>query len=246
MFKGKNEIVFGYHPVLEAVSSGVNIDKVLIANNIPRSKYEEIVYYCRRRNIPVQFVPREKLSRITNMNHQGFIALNALIEYQDIEQIIPWLYEEGKEPLILILDGVTDVRNFGSIARTAECAGVDALVIPVRGTAQINSEALKTSAGALSRLPVCRVNSLPETVEWLKNYGLKIYAVTEKGNQPYFREKFDAPAAFILGDEEKGISQPLLEMADQQLFIPMKGNISSLNVAVATGIILFEAIKNKE
>jgi 23S rRNA (guanosine2251-2'-O)-methyltransferase len=245
MFKSKEEIIYGYHPVLEAIQGGINVDKVLFSKNLSRSKYEEILYLCRQQNIPTQFVPREKLSRITNQNHQGIIAINALIDYQDIEQIIPHVYEQGNTPLVLILDGVTDVRNFGSIARSAECAGVDAIIIPLRGSAQINSEALKTSAGALSSIPVCRVDSLADLIDYLQETGLSVYAITEKGEKPYYEENFENPTALIMGDEEAGISDVLLEKANELLSIPMKGKISSLNVSVAAGIILFETIKKK-
>jgi 23S rRNA (guanosine2251-2'-O)-methyltransferase len=245
MFKSKDQIIYGYHPVLEAVQRNVSIDKVLFAKNLSRSKYEEIMYLCRQKNIPVQFVPKEKLAKITNLNHQGIIALNALIDYADIEQIIPFIYEQGKTPLILVLDGVTDVRNFGSIARSAECAGVDAIIISLRGSAQINSEAIKASAGALNKIPVCRVDSMVSTVQYLKEAGLAIFAISEKGDKAYFEEDFDKPLAMIMGDEENGIGDDLLHLADDALLIPMKGQIQSLNVSVAAGIILFEILKKQ-
>lgn len=245
MFKKKDQIIYGYHPVLEAIQENVSIDKVLFANKLPRSKYEEILYLCRQRNIPVQFVPREKLSRITNLNHQGIIALNALVDYADIEQIVPFLYEQGKTPLLVLLDGVTDVRNFGSIARSAECAGADALVIPLKGAAEINSEAMKTSAGALNKLPVCRVASIPETLRFLRNSGIFVAAITEKAEKPYFEASCEQPLAIVMGDESKGISEAVLQIADERWTIPMKGEIQSLNVSVAAGIILFEVLKNR-
>ncbi len=245
MFKSKDQIIYGYHPVLEAIQRNISIDKVLFANKLPRSKYEEILFLCRQRNIPVQFVPREKLSRITNLNHQGIIALNALVDYADIEQIVPFLYEQGKTPLLVVLDGVTDVRNFGSIARSAECAGVDALIVPLKGAAEINSEAMKTSAGALNKIPVCRVASVTDTIRFLRNSGIFVAAITEKAEKPYYEGSFAQPLAIVMGDESKGIQTEVLRLADESWTIPMKGEIQSLNVSVAAGIVLFEVLKSR-
>jgi 23S rRNA (guanosine2251-2'-O)-methyltransferase len=195
--------------------------------------------------IPMQLVPVEKIDRITRKNHQGIVAFISPITYYNIEEIIPKLFEEGKTPLILILDQVTDVRNFGAIARTAEVAGVDAIIIPDKGAAQINSDALKTSAGALHLIPVCRVKSLAMTVKFLKNSGLKIVASTGKGEKFYDETNMKDPAAIIMGSEDLGIEAGLLRIADEWVKIPQSGQIESLNVSVAAGIIIFEAIRQR-
>jgi 23S rRNA (guanosine2251-2'-O)-methyltransferase len=245
--KKENEsgLTFGTHPVIEAIRSGKEIEKILIQQGLRSENYHELMQLVKEKKIPFQFVPAEKLNRVTARNHQGIIAFVSPVEFQHAEDIVPMLYEMGKQPLLLILDRVTDVRNFGAIVRTAECAGVDAIIIPARGSAQINADAVKTSAGALFRVPVCRSHNLKSTIDFLKDSGIKIIACTEKARENYFTPDFTEPVAVMMGSEEDGISGEYLKKADQSVLIPMKGDIASLNVSVAAGIILFEAARQR-
>ncbi len=235
--------VFGIRAVEEAIDAGKEIDKLFIKKGLQGDLFRGFFKKVKELGIPFQFVPVEKLNRITRKNHQGVIAFISSITYHNIEQIIPTLYEEGKEPFILVLDGVTDVRNFGAIARTAECAGVNAIVVPARGGAPVNADAIKTSAGALHLIPVCRVDDLTGTVRYLKDSGIKIVAATEKGADDYHKADYSGPKCLVMGAEDKGISYEILEMADIRSKIPLKGKISSLNVSVAAGIMLYEMLK---
>jgi len=194
----------------------------------------------------MQTVPAEKLDRVTRKNHQGVIAYISPITYSNIEEIVPGLFEKGETPLILILDQVTDVRNFGAIARTAEIAGVDAIIIPEKGAAQINADAIKTSAGALNLVPVCRTPSLSHTIKYLKNCGLRIVAATEKGERFYDETNMKDPLAIIMGSEDLGIESSLLKIADEWIKIPQFGQIASLNVSVAAGILIYEALRQRK
>ncbi|NPA37323.1 MAG: 23S rRNA (guanosine(2251)-2'-O)-methyltransferase RlmB [Chlorobi bacterium] len=235
--------VFGIRAVEEAVDAGKEIEKVLIKKGLQGELFRNFFKKIKELNIPFQFVPVEKLNRITQKNHQGVIAFISPVTYHNIEQIIPALYEEGKEPFILVLDRITDVRNFGAIARTAECAGVNAIVIPSKGGAAINSDAIKTSAGALHLVPVCRVDNLTDTVRFLKESGIKIVAATEKGADDYSDADYSGPKCLVMGAEDSGISDDILELADIYSKIPVKGQIKSLNVSVAAGILLYEMLK---
>jgi 23S rRNA (guanosine2251-2'-O)-methyltransferase len=236
--------VFGIRAIEEAIDAGREIERIFIKKGLQGDLYKSFLKKVKDQNIPFQLVPIEKLNRITRKNHQGVIAFISPIEYQSIEQIIPMLYEEGKEPFILVLDHITDVRNFGAIARTAECAGVHALVMPERGGAPVNADAIKTSAGALHTLPVCRVNSLADTLRFLKNSGLSIVAATEKGANDYATADYAGPKCLIMGAEDVGVAKELLDLADIKSKIPLFGDIASLNVSVATGIMLYEMLKH--
>lgn len=236
----KDPFIFGIHPVIEAIKSGKEIDRILLQKNLKGESFRELFNLIREMEIPFQFVPAEKLNRLSKQNHQGVIAFVTDISYQKIEEILPFLYEHGKVPLILLLDGITDVRNMGAIARTAECAGVDAMVIPLKGSAMINAEAIKTSAGALYKIPVCRTASIKEALSFMKNSGLKVIAATEKGTRSYTSADLTIPLVLILGSEGTGISQDLLDICDEQIMIPLAGEINSLNVSVASGVLLFE------
>ena len=222
------------------------MERIHLQKNMRGENFRELFNLIRELNIPFQFVPVEKLNRLSKQNHQGVIAWVTEITYQKIENILPAIYEEGKIPLILFLDNITDVRNVGAIARTAECAGVDAIVIPVRGSAMINSEAIKTSAGALYKIPVCRTTEPGATIEFLKNSGLQILAATEKGSKEYTEADLMKPSALILGSEGKGVSAEVMKLADKQINIPLKGEIESLNVSVTAGILLFETIRQRK
>lgn len=241
----KDELIFGIRPVMEALKSGKEIDKVMIQKGLRGEGFHELFSFLREMEIPVQFVPIEKLNRVVRQNHQGVIAYTSEITYQKLDHIIPFLYEQGKVPFILVLDRITDVRNLGAVARTAECAGVDALLIPAKGSAAVNAMAVKTSAGALYKLPVCRCNNLRESVTFMKNSGLKIFAATEKSSRDYLLSDYAEPLALILGSEEDGISAELLQLADERVSIPLHGEIGSLNVSVAAGILLYEILRQR-
>ena len=241
----QEDYIFGIRTITEAIQSGKEIHKVLLRQGGRSENLAMLLDLLHTYKIPFQYVPVEKLDRVTRKNHQGVIAFLSAIEYQDIEKLLPGIYEQGKVPLILVLDNITDVRNFGSIARSAECASADAIVIPVKGSAQVTSDALKTSAGALSYIPVCRTYHLLETVKFLSSSGLQLIAATEKTNLPHYSADLTCPTALILGAEDTGISPELLRVAETWVRIPMSGNIASLNVSVAAGILLFEALRQR-
>jgi 23S rRNA (guanosine2251-2'-O)-methyltransferase len=196
-------------------------------------------------NIPLQRVPQEKLDRLTRKNHQGVIAFISAVTYRKLEDIVPSLYEEGKNPFIVLLDGVTDVRNFGAIARTCECAGVDAIVIPAHNSVSVNADAVKTSAGALLTLPVCKEASITEAIRFLKNCGYKVIAATEKAENIYTTVDYTNPAAFVLGGEDNGISMDNLRICDEMVKVPVAGSIASLNVSAAAAVLLYEAVRQR-
>lgn len=238
--------IFGIRSVIETIKSGKEIERILVKKGLQGELIAELLDLIKKQNIPTQFVPIEKIDKISHKNHQGVIAFLSSITYSNIEEIVPQLFEDGKNPFILILDSITDVRNFGAICRTAECAGVHAIVIPTKGAAQINADAVKTSAGALNYLPVCRVNSLISTIKFLKNSGLRVFAATEKAKEMYYQSNFCDPIAVILGSEEFGVSPEVLKSSDYLVKIPVLGKISSLNVSVAASVILFEAVKQRQ
>jgi 23S rRNA (guanosine2251-2'-O)-methyltransferase len=243
--KHKETILFGIHPVQEAIRSGRQIDKVLLKQGFRNEITPGLLPALREQNIPVQYVPLEKLNRITTKNHQGIIALISEIEYTDIEKLVPMLFEQGTVPALVMLDGVTDVRNLGGIARSAECAGFHGMIIPSKGSAQINADAIKTSAGALNSLPVCRVNNLQETMKYLHDSGFSIIASTEKAEKSLYDADFSQPVLVILGAEDTGIDPKLLKQADMLVKIPMRGTIQSLNVSAAAAVVFFEMVRQR-
>jgi len=243
--KSKETYIYGIRPAIEAIKSGKEMEKILLQKGMKGEGFRELFNLIHELEIPFQFVPVEKLNRLSRQNHQGVITFVSEITYQQIEDIIPTVYEAGRQPLFLILDHITDVRNIGAIARTAECAGVDALLIPSKGSAQINSDAIKTSAGALYKLPVVRCKDLKESVRYLKESGITLFAATEKTDQVYTDADFNKPAALILGNEGEGISPELSRMTDHLLRVPLMGEIDSLNVSVAAGILLYETIRQR-
>lgn len=240
-----NNLIYGIRPVMEAMAMGKTIDKVLIQRGLGGELFKDFFIKVRQNKIPFQYVPVEKLNRLTRSNHQGVIAFMSAIEYQDIYDIVPTLYEEGKVPFLLILDKVTDVRNIGAIARSAECAGVDAIILPLKGGAQLNEDAVKTSAGALHKIPVCRHSNLVEVIEYLQSAGIQVIGVTEKAPQYLYNKDFTTPTCLIMGNEYEGIAWDYLKKCDDSVKIPMVGTIASLNVSVATGIALFEVVKQR-
>jgi 23S rRNA (guanosine2251-2'-O)-methyltransferase len=237
--------IYGLHPVTEAIKSGKEIDRIFFKKGMQGSFSVELLQLAKEYQIPFQFVPQEKLDRITRKNHQGVIAMISQISYDSLENLVQMVFEQGKTPLFLILDGITDVRNFGAISRTAECAGVHGIIIPMQGSAQINEEAVRTSAGALLRIPVCREKSLKSTATFLRESGITLVAATEHAKEYCFNYEYTGPVAIIMGSEETGISPELLRICDQMVKIPMQGEISSLNVSVAAGVLLFEVVRQR-
>ncbi len=240
------DVVFGVRAAIETIRAGKEIDRLLVQRELGSSNtMAELMQVAREANVPVSRVPSEKLDRITRKNHQGVIAFVSAIRYVSLHNVLSGVYEKGQTPLLLILDRVTDVRNFGAIARTAECAGVHAIVIPAKGAAQINADAVKTSSGALNFVPVCRENSLRDTVTYLQESGVQVVACSEKAEKSIYQADYSAPTAIIMGSEEDGISDDLIRKSDVLAKIPMTGNIASLNVSVAAGIVVFEVVRQR-
>jgi 23S rRNA (guanosine2251-2'-O)-methyltransferase len=240
-----NQIIYGIRPVIEAIESHKDIDKIMLQKGAKGDNMKDLFYLIRQHNIPFQYVPAERLNRYTRGNHQGVVCFMSSVTYQSIYDILPTLYEEGKTPFLLLLDKVTDVRNVGAIARSAECAGVDAIIVPAKNSSQLNEDAVKTSAGALHKIPVCRHEKLQEVLVYLKESGIELVACTEKANDLFYDQKYPNPICVLMGNEYDGISEQYLELCDKKVKIPMVGTIESLNVSVATGIILFEVLKNR-
>jgi len=245
MVKEKTELLFGIRPVIEAIESGRDLEKIMIQKGLRGELASQLKSLAREYNVPTQQVPLAALNKITRKNHQGVVAYISAITYVNLEEILMRVFEEGRTPLVLMLDHITDVRNFGSIARTAECAGVDVIVTPARGGAMINADAMKTSAGALTKIPVNRAFSLEETIDLLKSYGLKIVSCTEKTGRLYSESDYTSPLVVILGSEEKGIDERILKKSDAMAKIPVLGTIESLNVSVSNGIMLYEVVRQR-
>jgi len=240
-----NQQVYGIRAVIEAIDSGKEIESLFIQRGLGGALFLELKQVLSRHGISYQHVPVEKLNRMTRKNHQGVIAVISPITYQRVEDIVPVIYERGAAPLLLLLDGITDVRNLGAIARTAECAGVHALVVPKKGTAEINPDAIKTSAGALFKINVCREDSLVKTAKFLQESGIQLVACTEKTDRSLYEIDYTVPTALILGSEEQGISDELVRIADHLAKIPMAGSIASLNVSVSAGVGLYEVVRQR-
>ncbi|MCG8410820.1 MAG: 23S rRNA (guanosine(2251)-2'-O)-methyltransferase RlmB [Bacteroidales bacterium] len=243
--KEKKDYIFGIRAVIEAINAGKTIDKLMIRRGLNGELFKEMMMLIKRFEIPFQYVPNERINRITMKNHQGVLAFISPIEFQNIENILPDLYEQGKTPLVLILDKVTDVRNFGAITRTAECAGVDVIIIPEKNSAKISGDAVKTSAGALLKVPVCRVKNLGQTIKFIQESGIQIIAATEKASDMYYETDFTGPTAILMGSEDRGVDMEHLKVADKMVKIPILGDIESLNVSVAASILIYEAVKQR-
>jgi 23S rRNA (guanosine2251-2'-O)-methyltransferase len=241
----ENEMIFGIHAVIEAVQAGKEIDKIIVKRELQGELSKELFELLKGRDIPLQRVPAERLDRLTRKNHQGVIAFLSAVAYQRLEDIIPFVYEQGKNPFVVLLDGVTDVRNFGAIARTCECAGVDALVIPSKGSVTVNADAMKTSAGALHVLPVCKEKSIGQAIRFLRESGVKVIAASEKAADNYTALAYDAPVAIVMGAEDVGVSAENLRICDQIVKIPLFGSIASLNVSVASSILIYEVVRQR-
>lgn len=241
----KSDYIFGIRPILEAIEAGRSIDKILMKRDINSELVKEVLVKAREYDIPVQKVPNEKLNRITMKNHQGVIAIMCPVRYHNLDNIVASLYEEGKTPLAIVLDGVTDARNFGAIARSAECAGADFIVIPERGSASVTSDSVRASAGALFHIPVCREKDLAKSISRLQENGYKIVGASEKSDKNYTDISYDVPVAIVMGAEDTGLSNEVLRKCDELGAIPIIGKVGSLNVSVACGVMLYEAVRQR-
>ena len=240
--QNKQQVIYGLRPVIEAVASGQQVERVLIQNGLNSSLLNELRTKLKEHDIPVQYVPVEKLNKLTSGNHQGVVATIAAVKYHSFMELAETL---GEKALVVLLDHITDVRNMGAIARTAECTGVSALVVPDHGSAAMNEDAVKTSSGALLRLPVCREQNLKTVVNLAKQYGFQVVAATEKGAVHYRTVDFTKPTLLIMGNEETGVSPELLKMSDVRAKLPMVGEVASLNVSVAAGVFMYEALEQR-
>ncbi|MGB3589506.1 MAG: 23S rRNA (guanosine(2251)-2'-O)-methyltransferase RlmB [Tunicatimonas sp.] len=241
----KTDIAFGTRAVQEALNSGREIERILLQKGEHNDLFKEVVAEARRQHIPISTVPIEKLNRVTRKNHQGIIAFLSSVVYASLDNIIDECYQRGQEPLLILMDRITDVRNFGAIARTAECLGVHAIVIPDKGNARLGGDAMKASAGALNHIPVCREGNLKQSISYLKSSGIRVVACTEKADDLLPQQDLLGPVALLLGSEEDGISEAYLKLADAAVKIPMSGQIASLNVSVAAAIGLYEVIRQR-
>lgn len=240
-----NEYIFGIRAVIEAIRAGREIDRLLVKKDLSGELSAELFEVIREYRLVSQRVPIEKLNKITRKNHQGVIAILSPISYASLDELIPSVFESGKTPFFVLLDGLTDVRNFGAIARTCECAGVDAIIIPERNSVSVNADAVKTSAGALNHIPVARVKNINSAIKLLKNSGVTVVGVSEKTNQNYTDADFSLPTALVLGAEDTGIAMENIRECDVLAAIPMFGNINSLNVSVAAGVVIYEVIRQR-
>jgi len=241
-----NNLIYGRHPIMDTINAGGSIDKIFLQKNISKDFDSEIRRACRLFDIPMQYVPKEKLNRLCGQNHQGVVAYVSLVEYKNLDDLIPFIYEQSGTPLFLILDGITDVRNFGAIARSAELCGVQAIIIPLKGGAAINEDAMKTSAGALSKIAVCRESNLRKAIEKLKLNGISVLGASLDAKAPLYKADLLGPTAIVMGSEGVGISADLLQVLDSSFLIPQIGTTNSFNVSVAAGITLYEVLRQRQ
>lgn len=238
--------IYGIRAVIEAVNAGKTIDRVFLQKGLQGTLYKELLATLQGAQIATQYVPIEKLNRMSKKNHQGVIATLSPVEYQDFEELVIGVTESGKVPLFLVLDHLQDVRNFGAIVRTAECTGVSGIIIPKRGSVSVTADAVKTSAGAVFRVPICKVDNLIDAVYYLQGSGIRVVAATEKTNNLLYSEDFSTPLAIVMGAEDVGISGGVLKVVDSRVKLPMAGEIGSLNVSVACAIFLYEAVRQRQ
>lgn len=241
----RNDYIFGIRAIIEAIDAGKDIDKILIKKDLQGELAAELFDKIKQNGILTQRVPVERINRITRKNHQGALAILSAVTYHSLDNLVPQLYEDGVMPFIVILDGITDVRNFGAIARTCECAGADAIVIPTHGSVSVSGDAVKTSAGALHHLPVCRERSLTWVVKFLKDNGYKVVAASEKADINYTQADYTTPVAIVMGSEDVGITPEVLKLCDTFVSIPQFGHIQSLNVSVAAGVMMYEVVRQR-
>lgn len=241
----KTQYIFGLRPVIEAIESGKEIDKLLVNKSLSGDLSKELLECAREHHVLVQRVPVQRIDRVTRKNHQGVLAILSAVTYYHLDTLVPQLYEDGVNPFVVVLDGVTDVRNFGAIARTCECAGVNAIVIPERNSVSVNADAVKTSAGALNYLSVCRERNLVNAVKFLKDSGFKIVGTSDKNSSNYTMCDYSGPVALVMGSEDTGISPEIMKLCDTRVVIPEFGEINSLNVSVASGIMIYEVVRQR-
>ena len=241
----RNEYIFGIRAVMEAIEAGKDIDKILIKKDLQGELATELFELIREYRIISQRVPVERINKITRKNHQGVVAILSAVTYHTLENLVPQVYEEGMLPFVVVLDGITDVRNFGAISRTCECVGANAIVIPERSSVTVNADAIKTSAGALHYLPVCREKNVVSAVRFLKDNGYQIVAASEKAQISYTQADYTGPIAIVMGAEDTGISPEVLRLCDTMVSIPQFGNIGSLNVSVAAGVMMYEVVRQR-
>jgi len=245
MFVPKKNIIAGRNPVVEALKNKQTIDKILLSKNASGDVVQEIRTLAKEQNVPIQYVPVQKINGLTNVQHQGIIAFKSAVRYQDLQQVIDFVNSQGEVPLFIILDGVTDVRNIGAIARTAVCCGAQAIIIPDKGVGALNEDAVKTSAGALEQINICRVNSLMKAVDELHLNGIKVFASEMTATTKLYELELKEPCAIVMGSEDKGVFPALMKICDEKFNIPMVNNFESLNVSVAAGMILYETMKQR-
>lgn len=245
MTDNNKQYIFGIRPVMEAIEAGKQIDKIMIGKTLKGELVHELLNLAHDAGLPVQRVPVERIDRVTRKNHQGVLAMLSAVEYYKLEQLVPLFFENGENPFIVVLDGVTDVRNFGAIARTCECAGVSTIVIPERGSVSVNADAVKTSAGALNFLPVCRESNLVSAIKYLRNSGFRIVGTSDSNACDYTDVDYTGPTVLVMGSEDKGISESIMKLCENRVVIPEYGNIKSLNVSVAAGIMIYEVVRQR-
>ncbi len=238
-------MIFGTRAVIETIRAGKPIEKIFIQSGLANDLIKELVTEAKQKGVPYTFVPVQKLERFSYKNHQGVVCQLAAVTFTPLQTLIDHAYHQGREPFFILLDRITDVRNFGAIARSAECAGLDGIIVGEKGNAPITGDAMKTSAGALSHIPVCRERDLKKTIQQLKDNGMTVVACTEKSDQPIYNIDLNKPVVLLIGSEEDGVSPEFLKLADQLAAIPQRGKISSLNASVAAGIAIFEVLRQK-
>ncbi|SRR5690606_3510262 len=241
----KEQQIFGIRAIIEAVQAGKEIDKVFVQKDLQGDLMKELLKVLKQNGVNFSYVPVEKLNRLGNRNHQGAVASISPISFADLDELIATLLEENKKPLFIVLDGISDARNFGAIIRTAECTGVNGIIIPKQGSAPVNGDTVKTSAGAVFNIPICKVDHVKDAVFHLQSCGIKTVAATEKTNNNIYDIDFTEPVAIVMGSEDKGVNPSVLKVVDEKAKLPMFGTISSLNVSVACGAFLYEVVRQR-
>lgn len=241
----KNTLIVGRSKVIEALQQGKQLERIYVVSTVHGEVIDEIKQLAEDKQVPINKVPVEKLNGFNISNHEGCVAVISKVQYHDLQEVISYVVDKGEVPFFLILDGITDVRNIGALARTALCCGVNAIIIPEKGVGALNEDAIATSAGALEKVTICRVTSLMKAVDELHLNGIKVFASEMKAEQNLFTIQLNEPCAIIMGSEDKGIYPALLKMADVQFKVPMVADFESLNVSVAAGMILYEAMKQR-
>ena len=241
----KDQFIFGLYPVLEALQAKAPVDKIFLNQQSEASRFHEILQLAQAQNVTVNSVPQEKLDKLTRSNHQGIVAYLSPIQFTDLDTLVASVLEQSKSPLLLILDQITDARNFGAIIRTAECTGVDGIIILKKGGAPVSADTVKTSAGAIFNIPVCKVDHIKDALYYLQGSGFKVVGASEKTTNSYFDADLTGAMGLVLGSEDKGISKSIIPLLDGLISLPMVGKTKSLNVSVACGALLFEAVRQR-